>query len=90
MDFAPILSHAKERERDGDRERELGRVLKGHCTVFSLGLQCIQNCCLTVAPHPSVGHARFSPSLCLISYLFLVLFCSLPPPYLGLGLLLAG
>lgn len=63
-DFAPTIScpciESKKKETVKRATRKLGQVLKDHCSPFSPGLQCIQNCNLTVPPSISSAFLLFS------------------------------
>lgn len=52
----PLYSEQQKKKKEEKKEaakratRKLGHVLKDHCSPFSPGLGCIQNCNLTVVP----------------------------------------
>lgn len=56
----PLCWEQKKKKTAKRATRKLGQVLKDHCSPFSPGLRCIQNCNLTVAPSISSAFLLFS------------------------------
>lgn len=59
-DLCPCVESKKKKKTAKRATRKLGQVLKDHCSPFSPGLRCIQNCNLTVAPSISSAFLLFS------------------------------
>lgn len=61
-DLCPCIENKKKKMEAAKRAtRKLGQVLKDHCSPFSPGLRCIQNCNLTVAPSISSAFLFYFP-----------------------------